>query len=174
VVTQFVSTITYTGDSTVTCTPLLTTSESAGTLSSPLYFDIQKNWDKSDFPLAELPLGALLEGNIGGGNYSKMVVIADGDFAINGPEQGARQQNPDNINLMVNAIDYLSDDTGLISLRTKGVTSRPIDTDLEDGRKSFLKWFNFLMPILLIVIIGFIRSQQQRNLRFKRMEEGYV
>ncbi|MCK9205512.1 MAG: ABC transporter, partial [Salinivirgaceae bacterium] len=63
--------------------------------------------------------------------------------------------------------------TGLIDLRTKGVTSRPLD-QLEDGRKAFLKWFNFLMPIVLILILGIIRSQQQRNLRMRRMEEGYV
>jgi len=173
VVMQFVSTLTYTGDSTVTYTPIVMTSESAGTLSSPLYFDIQKQWGKQDFPLAELPLGAVLEGNIGGNGFSKMVVIADGDFAVNGSGQGARQQNPDNVNLMVNAIDYLSDDTGLIELRTKGITSRPLD-ELEDGKKTFLKWLNLLLPILLIVVIGFIRQQQQRNLRYKRMEEGYV
>ncbi len=173
VVTQFVSTMTYTGDSTVAYTPLLTTSENAGTLSSPLYFDIQKKWGNNDFPLAELPLGALLEGKIGGNAYTKMVVIADGDFAINGVGQQARQQNKDNVNLMVNSIDYLSDDTGLIELRTKGITSRPLD-QIEDGKKAFLKWFNLLLPILLIIIIGFIRSQQQRNLRYKRMEEGYI
>ena len=148
-------------------------SENAGTLSSPLYFDIEKNWTKNDFPLAELPIGALIEGSINGNPLAKMVVIADGDFAINGKGQEARQQNPDNINLMVNSIDYLSDDTGLIDLRTKGVTSRPID-ELEDARKRFLKILNFGLPILLIIILGFIRNQQQRNLRNKRMEEGYV
>ncbi|MBI9069492.1 MAG: Gldg family protein [Salinivirgaceae bacterium] len=173
VVMQFVSTITYTGDSTKTFTPLVMTTESAGTLSSPLYFDIQKEWQKSDFPLAELPVGGLIEGSIVGNTYSKMVVIADGDFAVNGAGQQARQQNPDNINLMVNSIDFLSDDTGLIELRTKGITSRPID-ELEAGRKSFLKWLNLLLPIVLIIIIGFVRSQQQRSLRYKRMEEGYV
>lgn len=173
VVTQFVSTLIFTGDSTVHFTPILTTSENAGTLSSPLYFNIEKNWTKNDFPLAELPIGALLEGNIDGNPNAKMVVIGDGDFAINGKGQGARQQNPDNINLMVNSIDYLSDDTGLIELRTKGVTSRPIE-ELEDGTKLKLKILNFGLPILLIIIIGIIRGQQQRNLRFKRMEEGYV
>ena len=173
VVTQFVSTVTYTGDSTAVFTPLLTTSNKAGTLSSPTYFNINKNWTKADFPLADLPLGALIEGNINGIPNSKMVVIADGDFAINGKGQQARQQNKDNINLMVNAIDYLSDDTGLIELRTKGVTSRPIK-DIDDGKKTFLKWLNMLLPIVLIIIIGFIRNQQQRNLRYKRMEEGYV
>lgn len=173
VVAQFASTLTYVGDSTVKFTPLAITSENAGTLSSPLYFEIQKNWTKQDFPLANLPIGGLFEGNIAGNTYSKMVVIADGDFAINGKGQQARQQNPDNINLMVNSIDYLGDDTGLIGLRTKVINSRPLD-QLEEGRKTFLKWLNFSLPILLIVIIGFVRSQQQRNLRMKRMEEGYV
>lgn len=173
VVAQFVSTVTYTGDSSVHVTPLVFTSEKAGTLSAPLYFDIQKNWSEKDFPLAQLPLGSLFEGTFGNGTYSKIVVIGDGDFAINGKGQAARQQNPDNINLMVNSIDFLSDDTGLIDLRTKGVTSRPID-QLEDGKKAFLKWMNFALPIVIIIILGFIRSQQQRNLRMRRMEEGYV
>ncbi|HAN00026.1 MAG TPA: hypothetical protein DCQ26_15605 [Marinilabiliales bacterium] len=173
VVAQFVSTVSYAGDSSIHVTPLVFTSEKAGTLSAPLYFDIQKKWDDRDFPLAQLPLGSLFEGNFVNGIHTKMVVIGDGDFAINGKGQQARQQNPDNINLMVNSIDFLSDDTGLIDLRTKGVTSRPLD-QLEDGRKAFLKWFNFLMPIVLILILGIIRSQQQRNLRMRRMEEGYV
>lgn len=84
-----------------------------------------------------------------------------------------RQQTPDNISLFVNAIDYLSDDTGLIELRTKGVSNRPLD-QLEDGKKAFLKYLNFLLPILLVVIYGLFRMQYNRNLRNKRMEEGYV
>jgi len=74
---------------------------------------------------------------------------------------------------MVNAIDWLSDDTGLIELRTKGITQRPLD-QVEDGKKALLKWLNFLLPIILIVVYGIIRMQYNRNLRIKRMEEGYV
>ena len=173
VVLQFTSALTYKGDSTVKYTPLLTTSESTGTLSSPLYFDIQKKWTKIDFPLAKLPLGALFEGKIDGKNNSKMVVIADGDFAVNGVGQQARQQNKDNINLMVNSIDYLSDDTGLIDLRTKGITSRPIK-QISDDKKTFIKWLNFILPILLIIIIGIVRNQYQRNLRYKRMNKDFI
>jgi len=74
---------------------------------------------------------------------------------------------------MVNSIDWLSDDTGLIDLRTKGITSRPLD-QLEDGQKMLLKWVNFLLPILLIIIYGIVRMQRTRNRRVKRMEEGYI
>ena len=126
-----------------------------------------------DFPLAEIPLGGVLEGEINGVPGAKMVVIGDADFVLNGSPQQPHQQSPDNISLFVNAVDYLSDDTGLVDLRTKGITSRPID-QLDDGMRSFVKWFNVLLPIVLVILIGIIRQQQQRNLRIKRMEEGYV
>jgi ABC-type uncharacterized transport system involved in gliding motility auxiliary subunit len=73
----------------------------------------------------------------------------------------------------VNAIDWLSDDTGLIDLRSKGVASRPLD-QMEDGKKAMLKYFNFLLPIILIIVVGLVRWQYRRNLRMKRMNENYI
>ena len=173
VVLEFVSNLNYTGDTTKQFTPLLWTSEKSGTQPSPVYFDVSRQWTENDFPLQNLTVGGLLQGKISGDAESRLILIADGDFAVNGEGQGARQKSPDNISLMVNSIDYLSDDTGLIELRTKGVTSRPLD-EIEDGKKTFLKYFNFLLPILLVIIYGIFRSQYNRNLRMKRMEEGYV
>jgi ABC-type uncharacterized transport system involved in gliding motility auxiliary subunit len=92
---------------------------------------------------------------------------------VNGEGQQAQQRNPDNISLMVNSIDWLSDDTGLIDLRTKEVTSRPL-VELEEGRRTFLKWLNFGLPILLVILYGIIRMQLNARKRTKRMEEGYV
>ena len=99
-----------------------------------------------------------------------MIVIADGDFPVN--TGGQQQIQPDNISLMVNSIDWLSDDTGLISLRTKGVSSRPIK-QMEDSTRGVLKWLNFLLPIILVLIYGFIRYQYRRNQRVARMEANY-
>ena len=170
---QFASPVVYTGDSSAVFTTLLSTSDKSATLNVPTNIDVQRQWNARDFPLAEIPLGGVLEGAIGGVPDSKMVVIGDGDFALNGNPRQPHQQSADNISLFVNSIDYLSDDTGLIDLRTKYVTSRQID-QLDDGVRSFIKWFNVLLPIALVVLIGIIRSQQQRNRRIKRMEEGYV
>ncbi|MCZ7612722.1 MAG: hypothetical protein M5T52_04040 [Ignavibacteriaceae bacterium] len=80
----------------------------------------------------------------------------------------------DNISLMSNAIDWLSDDTGLIELRTKGVTSRPLDPSLEDGTKTLLKYLNFLLPIVLIIVYGVIRFQIKRKKRNELMNTEYV
>ncbi len=173
VVMQFPSSIEYSGDSTIKYTPIAFSSEKSGTEKAPIYFNIQRQWTIKDFPRSNIPLAGLFEGKLAGSSISKMVVIGNGDFAINGSGERAQQLQPDNVNFLVNSIDWLSDDTGLISLRTKGVTSRPLD-EISDGRKAFLKWLNFLLPILLILGYGFFRSQVNRNKRIKRMEESYV
>lgn len=172
VVMQFASSVVYTGDSTVTFTPLVLSSEKSGTQNVPVYFNIQRKWNDNDFPLQNLVSAGVLEGKIAGPTQSKLVVIGDGDFCINGQGQQAQQQSPDNINLLVNAIDWLSDDTGLIELRTRGITSRMLDR-MEDGRKYFLKWLNVVLPILLIIVYGVIRSQRNLLVREKRRSADY-
>jgi len=172
VIFQFASPIAFTGDSSLHYTPLVMSSDKSGKESTPLYFNVQKKWSENDFNMKNLTLAALLEGKIEGNSNSKIVLIGDGDFAVNGYGQNAHQLNPDNINLMVNSIDYLSDDTGLISLRTKGITMRPLK-QIKDSTKTTLKYLNFLLPIFLIIVIGLIRSQKSRILRYKRMQEDY-
>lgn len=115
-------------------------------------------------------MAGALEG-VNGNPAARLVVVGDGDFPVRG-------QSPDNISLMVNSIDWLSDDTGLIALRTKGVASRPIDAaylgDEAEGKRAFLKYFNFGLPIVLTIAIGLIRWQRQRSRRLRRMQEKYA
>lgn len=170
---QFASSLDYSGDSTVTFTPLAVSSERAGTLSAPLYFNVEKQWSESDFPLKNIAIAGAFEGKLSGNAHSKLVVFTNGGFAVNGDSRNGQQLNPDNVNLLVNSIDWLSDDTGLIDLRTKGIMSRPIE-ELESGTRTLIKWVNFLIPILLILIIGFIRWQYQNKKRILRMQPGYI
>ena len=88
------------------------TSKNTGVEKPPVYFDVMKQWTKSDFPVSSLPVAVAVEGNIVGNVPSKMVVFGDGDFAVSGSGRSARRLQEDNINLMSNAIDWLSDDTG--------------------------------------------------------------
>ncbi len=168
VIFEFASPIRFVGDSSLRFTPLVTSSETSGSVKVPTYFDIQKQWTKADFPQQHLPIAAIVEGNFGQ-NPATLIVVSDGNF----PVSGQRGQNPDNVSLMVNSIDWLSDDTGLIALRTKGVSSRPIE-EIEDGKRSFLKYLNFLLPIALILVYGFFRNQKSNNQRLRRMQERWV
>ncbi|NBC82895.1 MAG: hypothetical protein GVY19_05885 [Bacteroidetes bacterium] len=173
VMMNFASSIVLSGDTTFSYTPLVKTSDKTGTEAAPKYFNIQREWMESDFPLSNIPVAAALEGNIAGSPNAQMVVFSDGDFAVNGEGQQGGQLPADNVNLFVNAVDWLSDDTGLIELRTKGAQMRPLD-NVEQSRQTFLKYLNFFLPVIVVVIIGLIRLQMRQNLRVKRMEEGYV
>jgi len=161
-------------DTSVVMVPLAVTSEKSGVQNPPLYFDVMKQWTLSDFTLSSLPVAALVESKVPGTTGYKMVVFSDGDFAVNGEGQNAQQLSEDNISLMANAIDWLSDDTGLIELRTKGVTSRPLDPSLEDGTKTLLKYLNFLLPLILVIVYGVFRFQLKRKKRNELMATDYV
>ncbi len=165
---EFVSPMEVKADSGMVCTPLVFSSEKSNALKAPQFFDINRQWTEGDFPKQHLVLGAAFEGPLAGGTPTRMVVIADGDFALTTNQR----RPPDNINLLANAIDWLSDDTGLVSLRTKGVTSRPIE-ELSDSTKVILKYANFLLPVLLTVGYGLYRYQQNRIIRMKRMTDYY-
>ncbi|GAA3646860.1 GldG family protein [Flavivirga jejuensis] len=170
VVMQFTSSLKFTAkDSLSTFTPLAFSSKNSATMQAPQFFDIQKQWTEKDFNSPNQVIAGVLEQTHANGNRSRICVVADGDFPINKEQQQIQQGN---VNLMVNAIDWLSDDTGLIDLRNKGIRYRPIDT-LEEGTKTTLKYLNFLLPILLVVIYGIIRMQINRNKRSRRIEESY-
>lgn len=173
VILDFCSPVSFIGDTSMTFTPIAFTSDESGIESTPIFFDINKKWTQTDFTDGKQAVAGILEGTVNGNNNAKIVLVTNATFAFNGTGQRPRMQPADNISLMVNCIDWLSDDTGLIELRTKTITSRPID-QMSDAKRAFLKWLNFLLPLLLVIIYGLIRVQMRRNQRIKRMQQGYV
>ena len=169
VVMPIASSIIYKGDTTSKWTPLAFTSAKTGIMSLPNFFNINKNWGNNDFIAKNLVVGGVLEGSIVGQANSRIIVFGDGDF----PSQSSGRGQSNNGSLMVNSIDWLSDDTGLIELRTKSVSTRPIE-DLEDSKRSIWKYVNFLLPIVLVIGYGIFRSSRQRRTRMKRMQESYI
>ncbi|HJW30987.1 MAG TPA: Gldg family protein, partial [Saprospiraceae bacterium] len=167
VIFQFASPIKYAGSGSGTFTPLVTTSDKAGTQQAPLYFDVNKQWTNADFPMSKLVIGGVVEG-AQNNPESKLVVFSDGDFFVS--EQG--KVNGDNVNLVVNTLEWMVDKSGLAELRTKGIVYRPIK-DLEEGKRTFTKYLNFLLPLILVGLVGLWRTQRSRNLRIRRMEEKY-
>ncbi len=176
VILKFASPMEFAGDSTIRFVELATTSKRSGVVDGNTYFDvINKKWTSADFNRPNITVGGILEGKLAGDMDSKMVVYSDGDFAVTG--NGRNKQSKNNISLLVNAVDWLADDTGLIELRTKGVVSRPIDQKYlnEDasGKRSFIKYLNFGLPVLLVILIGVFMIQRRKAIRIKRMQEEY-
>jgi gliding-associated putative ABC transporter substrate-binding component GldG len=171
VMLEFASEIKFNGDSTINFIPLAFSSELSNTIPAPQLLAVDKEWSESDFTRQNIIVAAALEKKAET-NPFRIVIVSDGDFPVNGSSQQPRTLQPDNVSLLSNSLDWLSDDTGLIELRTKGAISRPI-RQLEDGTKSIIKYSNFLLPILLAIGYGILRAQKNRVIRMNRMNENY-
>ncbi len=175
VILKFASPMEFQGDSSIRFTELATTSDRSGVVDGNTYFDINKKWTTADFDEPNIAVAGVLEGKLAGDMDSKMVVFSDGDFAITGG--GRQKQNQNNISLFVNAVDWLGDDTGLIELRTKSVVSRPIKqeylTEDASSKRNMIKYLNFGLPILLVILIGIFLMQRRKAIRMRRMQEEY-
>ena len=168
VLLQFASSLNYTGDSLWHYTPLAFTSEKSGKEKAPVYFNIQRQWSETDFPESKIPVAGLFENQ-----KSKIIVVTDGEFAVNGTGQQAHQVQDGNVALVVNSVDYMSDDTGLIQLRAKKQKVHLLN-QLDDATKQVLKYLNFILPILIIILIGIFRYQRKKIIRIKRKGDYYV
>ncbi len=156
-------------DSAITYTTLANTSAKSGVVNAPTILDLEKKWQLSDFTDGNQAVAVAAEGPLASPTPAKIVVVANGDYATNGAGNQARQIGEDNVNFAINAIDWLSDDTGLIDLRTKGITSRPLE-QLEDGERFVIKYANVFAPIILLLVYAFVRKQQYFKKRQKWIE----
>ena len=91
----------------------------------------------------------------------KVFIVGDSDFI----KQDFMAQYPENLIFFSNVIDTFTLGDELISIRSRGVTDRPI-TNLTDSQKNLMRWGNILLIPLFVVIFGLIRKAL-RNARKK-------
>ena len=101
----------------------------------------------------------------GGG---KVIVFADGDMIINDidPEsgeplalgvEGFSKTTYANEQLVLNILDYMVDDSGLIETRSREVKIRPLDkVKVKQGRFTW-QLVNLVFPLLLILLAGVLK-----------------
>lgn len=94
---------------------------------------------------------------------NKMVVIADGDIGRNQVYKGnplplgedlLTKQNYGNEQFLRNALDFLLDDSNLMELRNRNIEARLLDRQRIDEEKNYWQWFNLLLPLVIIGILG--------------------
>jgi gliding-associated putative ABC transporter substrate-binding component GldG len=88
---------------------------------------------------------------------TRLIVIGDGHLALD-----TYASDPSNITFLVNAVDWMSLDEGLIQIRTRDVTNRPL-ADVSEGVKTSIKYANMIGPATLVILIGVIRWQMRRR-----------
>jgi len=103
---------------------------------------------------------------------NQMIVISDGDIIRNDVSKG----NPmplgydkftrttfGNKSFIQNAVDYLCDDSGLMSVRNKVIKLRLIDPNILEKDNQLMKVTNAGLPVLLVVIFGLVKSFMRRR-----------
>jgi ABC-2 type transport system permease protein len=99
------------------------------------------------------------------GVRTKMIVISDGDILRNEIQFSTKKPYPlgldrmtnqvyGNKNFMLNCINYLCDDSGLISVRARELTLRLLDKKKVKAEGTKWKWINTLLPLASIGLIG--------------------
>lgn len=169
---QFAAPITFTGDSTrLRYTPILRTSDKSGALQAPLVVDLRHAWSDADFAAGPQVVGAALEPRDTA--QGRLAVFSNGSFCTG--DQGGQQVSlpQGNLDLMVNAVDWVTRNTGLLSIRGKQKSFRPI-RDPGDQMRTLLKWLNLLLPVALVLLYGLARMQWRRRQRKQRMQPGHV
>ncbi|WP_027378334.1 gliding motility-associated ABC transporter substrate-binding protein GldG [Chryseobacterium daeguense] len=94
---------------------------------------------------------------------NKMIIIADGDVGRNKVLKGEplplgvdllTNEQFGNEQFLRNALDYLLDDSNLMELRNRNIEERLLDRQRITEEKSNWQWFNLLLPLLIIGILG--------------------
>ncbi len=149
--------------------------------------------DMQEFNAGEIPLAVLLEGNFASvyanrikpfdysGNLdesseNKMIVISDGDVIKNQLDRGRplelgfdkwTQSFYGNKEFLLNSVNYLLDDSGLINIRTKEIAVPFLDPQKTVSKRTQWQLVNMLLPLVLLAVFG-IFFQYLRKRKYAR------
>ncbi len=136
--------------------------------------------DMSTYDAGEQPLAVLLEGRfksvyknrikpfeisnpLDEGKESKMLVISDGDVIKNDIQAGKPLElgfqrytgnTYGNKEFLLNSVNYLLDDTGLIDIRSKEINLAFLDKEKTAAQREQWQLINLAGPLLLLIIFG--------------------
>ena len=143
---------------------------------------VTKNQDPKGFNKGNQTLAVLLEGEFisayknrvkpfdlakekNTSKPTKMVIIADGDIIKNDVVKNIPQelgfdrwtgQTYGNKEFLLNTVNYLLDDDGLINIRSKEIAVAFLDQEKIVAQKTKWQLINILLPLLLLAVFGFV------------------
>ena len=141
-------------------------------------------------PINPVPLAVLLEGSFTSvyknrivpfksegylqeGKPTKMIVISDGDIIKNQLDQDGQPMELGydkwtntlygNKEFLLNAVNYLLDDSGLINLRTKEVKLPLLDKEKVYADYTYIQLIIVVIPLAVLAVFGFVFTYLRRK-----------
>ena len=141
---------------------------------------IAEKTNPAEYKNGNIPIGVLLEGNFKSAysgrtkpftvnnskdksSATKMIVIADGDIIANEVAKGQplelgvdkwTNQRFGNKEFLLNCVNYLLDDNGLINIRSKTIKINFLDKEKVFNEARKWQLLNILFPLILLAILG--------------------
>jgi ABC-2 type transport system permease protein len=166
-------------------TILLQSSPLSKTIGTPTIIDLKmiaQQANPNDYNNGNQILSVLLEGKFNSAysnrvkpfqlsnpkeksNPNKMIVIADGDVIANQVSRGQPErlgvdkwtgQQFGNKEFLLNCVNYLLDDTGLINVRSRAIDLKILNREKAYSERTYFQLLNTILPLLLLAFFGFI------------------
>ena len=162
---------------------LMTTSDqSARVQGEDIDVDVRQSFQYQNFTERHVPLAAGIEGEFKSlfakrrgdeqtrtilkSPTTRLAVVADGIFLLDENLHGQ-----DNVAFGVNVVDWLENDVSLSNIRSRDPSPPPLN-EVTERTKRMVKYFDFIIPPTLVVLIGFIRIAMRISRR-NRHKHGY-
>lgn len=105
---------------------------------------------------------------------TKILVCSDGDIIVNEIDRKTGNPYPmgfdrfsqhqyGNQDFVINTLNYLLDEQGLLTAKSKSVGLRPLDKLKISNQKTKWQLINIVLPLVLLVVFGFLRFYYVRN-----------
>ncbi len=107
---------------------------------------------------------------------NQLIVVGDGDMVLSaydnknnkpfplGVDPYAQHPTPfGNEQLLLNMLNYLLDEDGLIIAKNKDFKIRPLDKIKVDQNQVLIQLLNIVLPVVLIVLFGVLRYFWRKN-----------
>lgn len=155
--------------------------------------EINQRPNPEQFDAGEQPLAVLIEGaftsvyknrvkpfdlrnHLDAGEFSQLLVISDGDIVKNQLQRGEPMElgfdrytgtTYGNKEFLLNAVNYLLDDTGLINIRSKEVSIAFLDLEAAEENRTYWQIVNLVSPLLILGIFaaGFFYFRRKSYIR---------
>ncbi len=104
---------------------------------------------------------------------SALIVISDGDIIKNQTDKGKplplgfdkwSKMTYDNKTFLINAVDYLMDKNGVISLKNKDIKLHLLDQNKLTAELSKWRWINLLFPLILLGIFSIVYHYYRKKM----------
>lgn len=139
-------------------TPLLVSSRGSGVLTGETSINPTRNYPQTNLGTKLLAVQVAPVASKDTASHGRVIVVGNNDFVTDRIAQHA----PENLDFALNAVDWLTQDDALISIRSKN-RNPPALAFTSASTRDAVKYFNVIGVPVLVVLVGLVALSRRRR-----------